>query len=189
MLLLLNTSCFLFRVRETCNLTWFPFWHDILRVSKLLAYPFFFYFKLALFGIWWFLLKLGNDHRDSFSVGYYVLAVSIKEQYLPCHKPDKWILPLTIVIAVLDFEIPCSRPETPVFDPRHLLTKYEAVMTKTRTSTTTKRVRTMASKFQDVGVTGGDLLKRTPGTVFFKFWNGTHLTEKVTLSLTEIVSY
>ena len=29
------------------------------------------------------------------------------------------------VLAVLDFEIPCSRPETPGFHPKPLFLKYE----------------------------------------------------------------
>ena len=48
------------------------------------------------------------------------------------------------VIAVLDFQIPCFRPETPALYPRSLLTNHEK-----RTPTTTLGTGKRASMIQD----------------------------------------
>ena len=70
------------------------------------------------------------------------------------------------VLAVMDFQIPCLRPETPALYPRSLLTK-RMLWTKTRTSATTLRTGPGSSKTkvgEDVDILrtpAGDLNQRS----------------------------
>ena len=91
MLLLLNTSCFLFRVRETCNLTWFPFWHHILHVSKHSTFPFL-NFKLQVALLCYLMISAETEKRPLWLIFCRILRFGCSnKRTIPCHKPDKWI--------------------------------------------------------------------------------------------------
>ena len=145
MLLLLNTSCFLFRVRETCNLTWFPFWHHILRRNFR---PF--RFRISN----WSFLVFDNFCWNSETIILWLIFYRILR--FGCF--NKRTIPSMLQTWQMDSPFD-ERPRRPGFwsslfpssDFLFLSQTYARTnaMTKTSTSTTTKRAEPRASKIHD----------------------------------------